>query len=137
MPPIHDKESAYSAAQRGANAAFTVAAFTAIFAAISIFYPKPLGLPADPSSFVDAAIIGFLGYRIRRTASRAATITALLLYVVEQIYLVTQGAKPSILMVIFTLQFIYGIAGSLAYRRYCAAEEALMADAERLSCERP
>jgi hypothetical protein len=123
MPPVYDAQSAYAAAQRSANAAFTIAALTVLAVILNLVFPNLLGSLVDLSSLVDAAIFIFLGWRVRRNASFPAAAALLLFYVAERIYLLTQLEKTSggafwLYSIMFTLQFFYGATGARAHRRY-------------------
>jgi hypothetical protein len=122
-PQIQDKEDAKKAAHGAAGMAFFVAIVTSIIAFLEMTGRlKLFGL--GPEAFIDAGLFFGIGVGLL-FHSRIAAVVGLILYVVEQVFMLKSGAgKPSIAMILFTLAFINGVRGSFAYHRMKKEESA-------------
>ena len=123
-PDIHDIESAKKACHAAAVGAFFVAAITGLVAAIAMASSTPIA-GIDGSAFVDAAIFAVLGFFLRR-CSRTAAVIALVLFIIERIFMMAQGGAPAglIVAIILIVYFIGGVRGAFTYHRLMAQQNA-------------
>ncbi len=116
-PAISDLNTAKMAAMTGAEAAFVVAAITALYAVVGTLRISPL---SSTSGLIYSVLAACLGLMIRKM-SRVAAVAALVIFMVDRLHSalghrISSGA--TILTILLTLALISGVRGTLAYHRY-------------------
>jgi hypothetical protein len=120
-PDVSDLDGAKDAARYGMWCAFLVAGSTALFALLSFFGIRLMGI--TPAALLDAALFGAIGFGLSRY-SRFAAVAGFLLFLLEKIYaLVTTGSilGVGVLGVIILFGLLNGIRGAFAYQKLLAA----------------
>ena len=116
-PAVDTPESARFAVRQAFWAAIFVCGATTLVVLISaVAAPTDPRLQFAPSALVDAAIFGAIAFGIWKE-SRAAAVAGLTVYLLEQLYMLTQlaGRPPNfILMAILICGFLGGIRGTWA-----------------------
>ena len=130
-PKLRNMADAAQAANGGFWAAIICAAFTAVFATISLFTKSSIA-GIDAAAYIDAVLFAIIAWRIRRR-SKAFAIIGLCLFVIEKIH--QYATQPSLavfgifMTVILLLAFINGVRGTFAFHRLSALALAAPQDA--------
>jgi|HubBroStandDraft_3_1064219.scaffolds.fasta_scaffold97065_2 hypothetical protein len=120
-PDVSDLDGAKDATRYGMWCALLVAGVTTLFAVLSLFGVRLMGI--TPAALLDAALFGAIGFGLSRY-SRFAAVAGFLLYLLEKIYaLVTTGSILGVgaLGVVMLFGFFNGIRGAFAYQKLAAA----------------
>jgi hypothetical protein len=120
-PDVSDLDGAKDATRYGMWCALLVAGVTALFAVLSLFGVRLMGI--TPAALLDAALFGAIGFGLARY-SRFAAVAGFLLYLLEKIYaLATTGSILGVgaLGVVMLFGFFNGIRGAFAYQKLVAA----------------
>jgi len=120
-PDVSDLDGAKDATRFGMWCALLIASVTALFAVLSLFGIKLMGI--TPAALLDAALFGAISFGLSRY-SRLAAVAGFLLFLVEKIYaFVTTGSilGVGVLGVIILLGLFNGIRGAFAYQKLLAA----------------
>ena len=130
-PSVQTLQSAHKATRQAFWIALVVVVVTAIFSILAIGGVQT-GLAASiysPWSLLDAALFGAIAIGLYRH-SRVAAVAGLVLYVLGQVYMLSEGTIPTygywwIMPLAFTLAFLGGVRGAFSYHRLkrAAAQE--------------
>jgi len=135
-PSVQTLQSAHKATRQAFWFALVVAVVTAIFTILDMvsaeFHDALAGLVFGPWSLLDAALFGAIAIGLYRH-SRFAAVAGLVLYVIEKVAMMSEGAIPShqtsvyrwAMPILFTLGFLGGVRGAFSYHRLkrAAAQE--------------
>lgn len=120
-PKVDTLAAARSAAQQGAAVCFLVAGVTGVIALIAVGTNQQV-LGENGWSLLDAVIFAIAGWRTIRL-SRAWSVAALLLYMVEAGFRLSQGSTGAIVvMIFFIMGLINGIRGVFAHHRLATTQ---------------
>jgi serine/threonine-protein kinase len=107
-PPLDTLDSARKAGREGAWACLLIVIVNVAMVVLDILYSDVL---------VDTVIFAVFGIAIYKM-SRVGAVLALLLYVVERVYMLSEwGVSPNFLSLILLLMFIHGVRGTFAYHK--------------------
>src|SRR5262245_24050087 len=114
---VDSRRRAQNAIEEGFWAATFVSGMTALFLLITVLKDSEQFAIGEALIVV---IFGFIAFGIRRRP-RAASLAALILFVLGRIYAVVSGAPPYLLLsVLITLAFLNAVRGTLAYHSFPA-----------------
>jgi hypothetical protein len=120
-PDVSDLDGARDATRFGMWCALLVGGVTALFAVLSLFGIRLMGIA--PAALLDAALFGAIGFGLSRY-SRFAAVAGFLLFLVEKIYaFVTTGSilGVGVLGVIILFGLFNGMRGAFAYQKLLTA----------------
>lgn len=122
---IDSKESAKKAVAQAYVVAYVIATITMIFALISLAMGESIG-GIDAWAMFDALLFALVGIGIQ-FYSRAAAVAGLALFILEKMYMISEGQTNGMGLFIalaFMVGLINGVRGTYAYQRFQNAEHA-------------
>jgi hypothetical protein len=120
-PDVSDQDGAKDAMRLGMWCAIFVAGTTFLFALLSFFGIRLMGI--SPSAILDAALFAAVAYGLSKF-SRFAAVAGFMLFLLEKIYaLMITGNFLGVgaLGIVILIGFLNGVRGAFAYHKLLAA----------------